>query len=244
MFRRLTLITIALGLTFTLGAAIGCTKSKTSTPATTTTVTPPPLTAVQVVSKVSDTLDKISAFHCILDQIGGGTPIGMGLEMTRVEGDIVKPDRIQASLTGTVSGMSMTVQMISVGEVTYMTNPLTGKWEALPSQFAVLSVFNPNTGITAIMRGITDLTKLVDEQTGGVLCYHLSGSIDSEKLAPITGSSVKGIVVNVELWVGKDDFSLRSIKLTGKITETEVPGIIRTLTLSNFNEAVNIELPQ
>ena len=76
------------------------------------------------------------------------------------------------------------------------------------------------------------------------MCYHLSGSIDSEKLTPITGSSVKGTAINVELWVGKDDSLVRSIKLTGKITDTEVQGIVRTLSLSNFDEAMSIGLPQ
>ena len=240
MIRRSKLVTLALCLLVTIVLSIGCAKSTT----TTTTTTPASLTATQVISKASDKLDTINSFHCTLDQTGGGTPIGMGMEMTKVDGDIVRPDRLKATVTGMVSGISMGIQMISVGKVTYMTNPLTGNWEQLPSQFAVLSVFNPNTGITTIMRGITSLTKLSDEQSAGVICYHLSGSIDSENLSPITGSSVKGTPISVELWVGKDDFLVRSIKLTGKITETEVPGIIRTLNLSNFEEAISIALPQ
>jgi hypothetical protein len=220
--------------------SIGCTKSTT----TTTTTAQASLTAIQLVSKTSDKLDSINSFHFTLDQTGGGTPVGMGMEMTKVDGDIVRPDRLKATVTGMVSGLSMGIQMVSVGEVTYMTNPLTGKWELLPSQFAILSVFNPNTGITTIMRGITSLVKLSDEQSAGVICYHVSGTIDSENLSPITGSSVKGTAISVELWVGKDDSLIRSIKLTGKITETEVPGIIRTLNLSNFDESIVIALPQ
>ena len=53
-----------------------------------------------------------------------------------------------------------------------------------------------------------------------------------------------GTAIGVELWVGKDDLLVRSIKLTGQITATEVPGIVRTLSLSNFNETLNIALPQ
>ena len=217
MIRRSKLVTFALCLVVTLVLSIGCAKSTT-----TTTHTPASLTAAQVISQASDKLDAVNSFHCTLDQTGGGTPIGSGVEMTKVDGDIVRPDRLQATLTGTVSGMSVSIQMISVGSVTYMTNPLTSNWEQLPTEFAVLSVFNPNTGITAIMRGITSLGKLSDEQSAGVICYHLSGSIDSGNLSPITGSSVKGTAISVELWVGKDDFLVRSIKLTGKITETEV----------------------
>jgi len=37
---------------------------------------------------------------------------------------------------------------------------------------------------------------------------------------------------------------VRLIRLEGKITESEVPGIVRTLKLSNFDEEVSIELPE
>ena len=238
MNKRSKLATIALCLV-SLVTLIGC-----STSTTTVTTTAASLTASQVISQASDKLDAVNSFHCTLDQTGGGTPIGSGVEMTKVNGDIVKPDKLQATLTGTVSGMSVTIQMISVGTVTYMTNPLTNSWEQLPTEFAVLSVFNPNTGVTAIMRGITSLSKLSDEQLAGVNCYHLSGNIDSANLSPITGSSVPGTAIGVELWVGKDDLLVRSIKLTGQITATEVQGIVRTLSLSNFNETLNIALPQ
>lgn len=236
MIGQAKLVGFTLCMIVILVLLVGCAKSATTTAAS--------LTAVQVISQASDKLDAVNSFHCTLDQTGGGTPIGSGVEMTKVDGDIVKPDKLQATLTGTVSGMSVSIQMISVGSVTYMTNPLTSKWEQLPTEFAVLNIFNPNTGITAIMRGIASLSKLVDEQSGGVMCYHLSGSIDSGSLSPITGSSVQGTAISVELWVGKDDLLVRSIKLTGKITETEVPGIIRTLSLSNFNENMSIALPQ
>lgn len=238
MNKRSMLVTLVPCL-FTLVLLISCSKS-----AVTTTTTTASLTAAQIISQASDKLDAVSSFHCTLDQTGGGTPIGSGVEMTKVDGDIVKPDKLQATLTGTISGMSVTIQMISVGTVTYMTNPLSNSWEQLPTEFAILSVFNPNTGVTAIMRGITGLTKLSDAQSAGIDCYHLSGNIDSANLSPITGSSVPGTSIGVELWIGKDDLLVRSIKLTGQITATEVPGIVRTLNLSNFNETLNIALPQ
>jgi outer membrane lipoprotein-sorting protein len=149
MIKRAKLVTLALCV-LTLLLSIGCSKSTTTTSAS--------LTAAQVVSQASDKLDTVNSFHCILDQTGGGTPIGNGVEMTKVDGDIVRPDKLKATINGMISGMSIGIQMISVGSVTYMTNPLTNNWEQLPTAFAVLSVFNPNTGITAIMRGITSLS--------------------------------------------------------------------------------------
>jgi len=206
--------------------------------------TPTPLTASQIIDKSSQNMQNINSFHFALDQAGGGTPIAMGIEMKKASGDVVRPDKLKMTIDGTFSGMALEVQMITVGGVIYMTNPLSGAWEIPPAEFDILKVFNPNAFIASVMRDITGLTKLTDEESGGVICYHLSGSISSDDLSAITGSSVQGVAINIEIWIGKDDLLLRTVKLTGKITETEVLGIIRTLSLSNFNEAVSIELPK
>lgn len=214
---------------------VGCAKS---------VATPTPLTASQIIDKSSQNMQNINSFHFALDQAGGGTPIAMGIEMKKASGDVVRPDKLKMTIDGTFSGMALEVQMITVGGVIYMTNPLSGAWEIPPAEFDILKVFNPNAFIASVMRDITGLTKLTDEESGGVICYHLSGSISSDDLSAITGSSVQGVAINIEIWIGKDDLLLRTVKLTGKITETEVLGIIRTLSLSNFNEAVSIELPK
>jgi lipoprotein LprG len=189
-------------------------------------------------------MQALNSYHFLLDQVGGGTPVGMGVEMNKAEGDIVKPDKLKATITGTFSGMSLQIQIVSVGGVVKMTNPLSGKWETPPVAFNVLGLFDPGTGVAAILKGLTDVSKLEDAEAGGVPCYHLSGSIKSENLNAITGSSVAGISIQAEVWIGKSDLLIRDIKLTGKITESEVPGIVRTLTLSKFDEPVTIELPQ
>ncbi len=235
MTRQSKILTLTLSSIILVAMAIGCAK-----PA----ITPTPLTALEIIDKSSEKIQGINSFHFVLDQVGGGTPIGMGLEMNKAVGDVARPDRLKTTISGTMAGMFIEVQLISVGEVTYITNPLTGQWELLPTEFGALSVFDPNTGIAAIMRGIADPTKLSDEEVDGVLCYRLRGSIDSGDLGPITGSSVEGVAIDTEVWIGKEDFFVRLIKLEGKITESEVPGIVRTLKLSNFNEEVSIELPE
>lgn len=230
--------TVFIFIVFLMVAAMvidGCAKQAPS---------PAPLTASQIIGKSSEKMQAINSFHFALDQVGGGTPIAMGIEMKKAYGDVVRPDKLKMTISGTISGMSLEVQMITVGGVMYMTNPLSGKWELPPAEFKVLSVFDPNTFIAAVMKDVTGLTELNDEESAGVICYHLSGSINSDDLSAITGSSVKGVAINVEVWIGKEDLLVRNIKLAGKITETEVPGIVRTLNFSNYNEVVSIELPE
>ena len=232
MSRQLSILAVFLSFIILLVMVISCRES-----------TPAPLKAPEIIAKSSEKMEAINSFHFVLDQVGGGTPIAMGLEMSKAVGDVVRPDRLKTTISGKMRGMFLEVQIITVGEEIYMTNPLTGKWELLPAQFNILGVFDPNNGIAAIMKGIAALTKLSDEDMGGVVCYHLSGSIASTDLRQIIVSSVEGVTIHVEVWIGKEDFLVRNIKLEGKITEAEVEGIIRTLKLSNFNEEVSIEVP-
>jgi hypothetical protein len=54
---------------------------------------------------------------------------------------------------------------------------------------------------------------------------------------------MEGASISIEVWIGRDDFLLRSIRLEGRITEAEAEGIVRTLKLSGFDVPVTIEAP-
>jgi hypothetical protein len=202
------------------------------------------LTPQDILNKTSESMQAVNSFHFALDQVGGGTPITMGIEMTKASGDIVKPDKIQTTISATAMGAVVEVKMVTVGGTTMMTNPLSGKWEVLSDQFKILAVFDPASGIAAITKSLANPTALQDESVGGTLCYHLKGTISSDTLSPITGAAAKGVAIATEVWVGKEDFLVRQVKLTGKVTDTEKEGIVRTLAFSNFNQNVNISLPQ
>lgn len=237
MTRQSKILALLLSLAILLASVIGCAGSAA-------TPTETQLTASEIIDRSGEKFQGINSFHFVLDQVGGGTPIGMGVEMNGSVGDVAKPDRMKMTVSGTVVGMFIEVQLISLGEIAYMTNPLTAKWELIPIEFSALNMFDPNTGIAAIMRGMADPTKLDDEKVDGVPVYRLKGSVDSGDLSSITGSSVEGTAIDTEVWIGKEDFVVRLIRLEGKITESEVPGIVRTLKLSNFDEEVSIELPE
>lgn len=222
-----------------LGAFISSCKKEAPAP------TPPPLTAQEIIARASECMEAVDSFHFKLEHSGGGTPIGMGLEIEEAEGDVKRPGRLQVTLLATLGGMFLQVKVITVGETTYMTNPLSQLWEPLPSQFSAVALFDPDTGIAAIMKGLTDLVKLEDEEVSGVPSYHLRGEIASDDLLPITGgTTIEGVEIAAEAWIGKEDFLMRQVRFEGKITEAEEEGIIRVLKLSQFNEEVTIELPQ
>lgn len=202
------------------------------------------LTAQEVLSKSSDNMQAAKSFHFLMTHSEGGTPIGSGIQMTKLDGDIVSPDKLQVTIDGTFSGMGVQVQLIAVDGKTMMTNPLGGGWEEVTDTFKVLTVFDPGNGIAAIIKGLNNATLLEDEKIGDLLCYHLKGDILSEALAPLTGTTAQGVAIATEVWIDKDSLLVQQVKLNGKITDSEIDGIVRTLTFTNYNKDVEIKLPE
>jgi hypothetical protein len=190
-----------------------------------------------------ESMDAADSFHFRLEHDGGGTPIAGGLTMNEAEGDIARPDRLKAKISTTMMGMFIEVEVITVGSAIYMTNPLTTEWELLPTEFSAVSFFDPDTGVTAILEGMTSLAILEEENVKGLRCYHIAGKTASQCLNSIALSSVEGVVIDTEVWVGTEDFLLRRIRLEGQITEDEKAGIVRTISL-DFGQSVEIELPE
>jgi hypothetical protein len=201
------------------------------------------LTTADILTKSYDSMQKAESFHFTMEHDQGGTPISKSILMTKLVGDIVSPDKLKATITGTYSDMAIEVSLVTVSGETYMTNPISGSWEPAPNSFKVLSVFDPGTGIASIIKGLSDVTDLGEEKVGKIKCYHLKGDVLSETLAPLTGTSATGVKIGTEVWIDKKTFHVQQVKLTGKITDTEEDGITRTLIFSDYNKDIKIELP-
>lgn len=222
--------------TFLLAALLlltGCTSSSA-----------PKLTATDILTKSYDAMQAAKSFHFELTHSTGGTSVGSGITMTKAAGDIATPDKLSAKITGSLMGATVDVTLISVGGKAMMSNPLSGKMETVPDTFKVLSVFDPGKGIAAIVKGMTNASLEAEEKVGDVLCYHLKGDISKPALAPITGTTAKDGTVAAEVWIAKDTTLVQQVKITGKLSESEKDGIVRTLALSAYNKDVSIILPQ
>ena len=202
------------------------------------------LAPADALAKSSDSMQEATSFHFSMIHSSSGTPISKSILMTNLDGDIVSPDKLQATITGTYSDMTVEVSLITVGEDTYMTNMLSGKWELAPTSFKVLKVFDPSSGVASIIKGLTNVTDVGDEKVNKTKCYHFKGEVMSEALAPLTGTTATGVPIATEVWINKKNFQVVQVQLTGKITDTEVDGITRTLTFSNYNKDIDITLPE
>lgn len=202
------------------------------------------LSAVEVIARASQQIAGVSSFHFELEHEGAGTPLAGGLVMQRAVGDVARPDRLKATVNGTAMGMPVQVEVVLIGDTVYMTNPLPpGNWYSSTTGLSPVGFFDPQTGVAALLQEVAGLTPLGEAEVEGTPAYHLSGRVAASALESITGSYLPGAEVEVELWVGKEDFYLLQAKLTGQITPTEGTGMVRWLRFSQFNREISIEPP-
>ena len=206
--------------------------------------TPTPITPRGILDRAAARMDKVNSMHFELAQEGGGTPLMLGLEMKRADGDVVRPDKLQVLINTTFMGMAVDVKLTTVGDQTFITNPLTRRDEPITSDFKVLSVFNPDTGIKAVLEAMNELSQREDEQLDGRACYRIGGKVPSKTLQPFTLNFVEGAVADAEVWVDKQDFVVRQAKFTGRLIPQDQPTMVRTLKLSRFDENIDIKLPR
>lgn len=201
------------------------------------------LTAQEIADKSAETMKEVKSIHFVLEVENGTMVVAPGITVDKVEGDAVRPDRMHLNTTANVAGFTVEIELIGAEGKQYLLNPLTRRWEPLQVAFPASNLFEPERGVAEIMKNVKNLTKLPNETIDGVDSYHLKGTIDSTVIAAIVGGAASGSPVELEAWVGVNDFFIRQMKLGGAVLQGDRAEAIRTLRLSRFNEPVTIEPP-
>ena len=173
------------------------------------------------------------------------------IELARLVASVAPPDRVKAklsslSLFASEEGDRTEVEIVTIGETTYTTDPDTKEWQARPSTEEDFEF----TLASAIVKSMTDAIKLDDDEVDGVVSYQLKGNVRPDALGPTQdlpgpdqGTAPESI--NAEIWISKNDFFVRQYRVEDEFPGAEVAGtmFISTIKLSKFNEPVIIEAP-
>ena len=204
------------------------------------TPTPVPLSVDEILQHSGEATGALDTFHFTLEHNkGGGTPISETVVVTEVEGDVVNPDSISITFAGTFGRFAVKSSIVTIGDDSYMTNPVTGVWEQMSTGVSPLGFFDPQEGIGSMMTQARD-TALVSRTPEE---YRIDGILASEALRPLLGTVLGGSDVDVELTINASTLLLEKAVLKGRVTATEPDGVVRIITLSGFDEPVSIEPP-
>ena len=197
----------------------------------------------ELVRRATERTGAVKSFHFEFDV--ENAPTGRpGLNLTFADGNLVVPDRLQAKVAGTLSGISLRSELIFVEDQHYLKDPFTGEWEELDAKTSPLAFFDPAKGVLSVIEGAMRLEVAGSEEVGGADTYRLKGVIPAREVTPILGNEPSDRLVDLELWIGKDDFRLRRIRLSGPIAPDEPSEVVRTVEVSGFDEPFTIEPPE
>lgn len=204
----------------------------------------------EIVGGVAGRLAETAGFHFILEHTGAPAaldPDGL-LSLRRAEGDFVAPDKARATVRIAAPGLVTDVDVISVAERQWQTNPLTKRWEELPPNwgFNPAVLFDDDVGLPAIL--VNDLSDLqltgMEKLEGGpdIELYAITGRATGERLQQMSGGLIGPEPVDIQLWIAPETFELVRVIVTEPAAGTDEPAIWQ-VDFTNFDQVVDIAPP-
>ncbi len=216
--------------------------------------TPEPRSAEELIGASGLAMDDVDSFHFVMDmQITmGGEGLAMDIPMI-FEGDVQSPDMMAGTLSISFLGITMESELVTIGDMSYMTDPETGEWRlSTDGDFFGLDQLgggftSPNALLDADEDVFTDLEVVGEETLDGVPVVHLQGSMLMEDVGDEDEFAV-------DIWIGAEDNYIYQLVIEGQTTIDEVDdtlfgsgggdvSMLITMNMSAFNEPVDIQPP-
>lgn len=202
-------------------------------------------TAQQLIAAVEKSYKTVNSFHVVMQVNNPGPASSSQVEIRSANGDIIMPDKVKAQATVVLSGQAVSVELISIGDTQYITDPITGQWRVIKGLLDPRTLTNPNTGIISLLNKVQKLTPPTEDTVGGVPCWRVSGLLDAKYLAFFTGGGAPaGTMLQTSACVGKTDGLLYQVKVTGQAAPNDTADTTYLFNISKYNENITITAPQ
>jgi LppX_LprAFG lipoprotein len=224
---------------------VGCTPPwQHSNTASTSNLGPKP-TAQQVLTTLQKNFRQVSSFHVTMKVDNLGTSTGSQIQIRSADGDVIMPDKVKAQADVLFSGQPVTVKLISIGDIQYLTDPITGQWRVVKGVLNASTLTNPETGIISLSSKLQNVTGPTDDTVNGVSCWRVNGSLDAKYLAFLTGGGVPaGTMLQTSVCAGQADGLPYQLSVIGQAAKSDTSQTSRTFNISGYNEHIAISAPQ
>lgn len=199
--------------------------------------------AEDVLSQSAAAVRDVKTLHFVLQHENGSTklPLAIG-ELVSAEGDVVAPDKLSGELRARAASVSVRVDVIGIGNDTWITNPFSRRWEKLPG-ITVADIANPTALIDTLVQNIEDPQVTGRLDVDGKTADRIEGKLDSGVLAGSLPGAEPGNELAVTIWIANDDHLPSRARIQGPLSSDEPKNIVRQLDLSKYNEPVTINPP-
>ncbi len=197
-----------------------------------------------IVQNATAAMGEITTVHFVLDLEESTIEMIPGLQVTRVEGDVVRPDRMQARMEALAFGMLLSVNFRAIGATQYVTNPVaTDQWQALATPAIAGALLDPRVGVTALLADLTDSRVVGSEALDGRAVWRIEARTDNALVADFLQSDPLPGTTGVEVWIGEADSLVYRVVLTGATAAGDSDDARRTIEFANFEAPVEIIAP-
>lgn len=206
----------------------------------------PSITAEDVRDSGAEALRNLSTVHFLVTHEEGGTDIGFSSTLTEAEGDGVFPDKAEfvAKATSALFGnAALELDIVQYGETTHLRDRISMVWQALPAGTLAINFTNINGSIADALASLGGLDLADGGSVNGAPVHKLTGTTPSTSMRGLVPGAPEGDTLQMEVWIGRDDYLVRKVRLTGRLVEADTPDVVRVLELSRFDEPVTIEPP-
>ncbi|MFT4080989.1 MAG: LppX_LprAFG lipoprotein [Nocardioides sp.] len=202
------------------------------------------LTPAKVLALAENHLDDTSGvdFSITSDDVPDGV-----VALTKADGELTKAPAFKGSITVPISGVSATVQVVSVDGTTYAKLPLVNSWQQIdPADFGVpdpATLLDPDTGIASLLKA-TQSAKKGDSVRGGKdnksILTEYSGTLPGDDVATVLPGAAGEFDVTYTI---DDDEMLSKAVITGHFNGTDVAENTYTVTIDEYGVDTEITKP-
>jgi lipoprotein LprG len=211
----------------------------------------PELTPQEILQNTAQRMNQLTGFQFSITHSGPPAYLDPDnlVSLVRADGNYAAPDRAEAMVLVKLTGFVTKVDVVSVAEVQWQTNPLTGQWEELPPNwgFNPAVLFDAEIGLPTILAAdVSDLVLVgrekLEEGPDAELMM-LTGVVAGDRLFQMSGGLIGPAAADAQLWVMPDTFELVRVVLTEPAAgEDESPSVWQ-VDFANYDRAVEIVPP-
>ncbi len=163
------------------------------------------------------------------------------IQFVAANGRYATPTSADALVSVKALGLSTEIGAVAIGGEIWITNPLTGRWEAAPEDltFDPSILFDPETGWSALLSEGLDAPELVTEAADRDDRNHVRATVAADRVSILTGGLVNE-PSTIDIWIEQ------ATDLVGEAefdVETDRGPTSWRLTVTDYGADVSIEKP-
>ncbi len=168
------------------------------------------------------------------------------IELLSATGSLVRPNSVDTEFKVKVlRGLTFSVRMIVLGAERWTTDLVTGDWGPAPVEFDYDPgvIFDTADGIGPILSSVTGATLGPDETIADRPCRRVDARVERAIIERLTGGTMRGTPVSVQLWVDRESTDLRRVVLREPPTTDGREPAAWTLDFSDYGQPITIDRP-